>query len=368
MRRVWLATGICALLTACAGKAPPAAPADASGGSGGGGSDGSIDTGQNITGTAMDYFGAVPLPGTTIATDGVDPPVMATSAADGTYALGVPVGSKLYLLASRSSYRATRSMPLSMTDQPIMQDVYVMSETDVRNQYTTVGKTPTAGTAFLVATLENPDGSPLTGIPLTQVQLLDAQNQPVAGVLGPYLYGSAGTLDANATTTAAYGNTPSVRVAFLDVPPGTFNLAVTYPQPGGAGNAQNNTTVITAADGATLALSGGMMASTTSNTDPHFSTDIYPKLQRAADGGLGCANCHTAGGAGSVLTYDEAPDTVLTNMKAATGVIDLTTPANSLLVKNPLYPPTNHPNATFLDTSDPNYQLFLLWITNGAKP
>lgn len=366
MRRAWLA-GICALLIACEGKAPPAAPADGGGG-GGGDSDGSIDTGQNVTGTVMDYFGAVPLPGSTIASDGIDPPVMTTSAADGTYALDIPVGSKLFLLASRTNYRTTRSMPISMGDAAIMQDVYVMSQADVTRQYTTLGKTPTAGTAYLEAVLENPDGTPLTGIPLANIQLLDAQNQPVTGVIGPYFIGTVGDVDPNVTTAAAYGTPPSSRVAFLDVPPGTFTLAVTYPQPGGAGNAQNNTTVVTAAGGATLALSGGMMASTSSTTDPHFATDIYPKLQRAADGGLGCANCHTAGGPGAVLTYDEAPDTVLTNMKAAAGVIDLTTPANSLLVKNPLYPPTNHPNATFLDTSDPNYKLFLLWITNGAKP
>ena len=65
------------------------------------------------------------------------------------------------------------------------------------------------------------------------------------------------------------------------------------------------------------------------------------------------------------------PATVLANMKAITGVLDLVTPASSMFLTYPLYeptPPQNHPNATFLDTNDPDYKLFLLWITNGAKP
>ena len=361
MRRAWILLGF---LTACAGKAPPGSNnTDASTG---GNSDGSIDTGQTVSGSVMDYFGNVALSQTAIASDGITPPVMATSAMDGTYSLSVPVGSKFFLVTTRASYRPTRNVPLTMADTAIMQDVYVLSEQDIRNQYVTAaGKQPTAGTAFLEADLQNPDGTPLVGIPTTNVKLLDAQNQPVTGVLGPYFFGTNGVLDPAATTSAAYGTPPKVRVAILDVPPGTYTLAVT--RPAGAGNAQDNTIVQTAADGATLAVSG-QAAPMSSATDPHFSTDIYPKLQKAANGGLGCANCHTAGGPGAVLIYDDPPATVLTKMMAATGVIDLTTPANSLLVKNPLYPPTNHPNATFLDVNDPNYKLFLLWITNGAKP
>jgi len=73
-----------------------------------------------------------------------------------------------------------------------------------------------------------------------------------------------------------------------------------------------------------------------------------------------------------VLPYDDAAATVLSHMQAITGVIDLATPANSLFLHKPLYepPPTlqDHPNATFLDANDPDYKLFLLWITQGAKP
>ena len=40
--------------------------------------------------------------------DGIDPAVNATSAVDGSYAVTVPVGSKLFFLTSRTNYRRCR--------------------------------------------------------------------------------------------------------------------------------------------------------------------------------------------------------------------------------------------------------------------
>ena len=82
-----------------------------------------------------------------------------------------------------------------------------------------------------------------------------------------------------------------------------------------------------------------------------------------------CANCHTLGGpAGGAIKYDDPAALTLTNMKAIPGLLDLTTPALSLFLTKPLYEPApyNHPNATFIDINDPDYKLFLLWITQGA--
>ena len=103
--------------------------------------------------------------------------------------------------------------------------------------------------------------------------------------------------------------------------------------------------------------------------NPKFGMHVYPRLQKAAVGGLGCANCHTQGGlAGGVLQFDLPPDLVLQNMIARPGDVNIETPAESLLLTKPLYepPPYNHPNATFVDTNDPDYKLFLRWITQGA--
>ena len=72
-------------------------------------------------------------------------------------------------------------------------------------------------------------------------------------------------------------------------------------------------------------------------TDPSFATNIYPKLQRAGAGGLGCANCHTLTGPAAVLKFDDPAGTVLANITAIAGVINATTPADSLILKRPLY-------------------------------
>jgi len=359
-----------AALSGCPGSAPPnvADNPDA-----GGGGDDASPTSFLLSGKVMDYFGTTALADAVIATGGLTPPLMATSAADGAYTLDVAVGSALYVNASKTGYRPTRNAAMTVADQPVVQNLYLMTEQDVKNQYTAVGATPLAGTAILIAELRRNNNTPLEGIPLTNIQLLNAQNQPAPGVKGPYFFNAAGSVDTAQTIATAYqGRT---RVAYLDVPPGTFTLAVTYLNSQNQ-NTTNSTSVMTVADGGTLALSGGMGGGGGGGgmtvTDPSFATHIYPKLQRAGAGGLGCANCHTLSGPAAVLKYDDPAGTVLAAITARTGVLNAATPANSLLLKRPLYeaPPTpqDHPNATFLDVNDADYKLFLLWIQNGAKP
>jgi hypothetical protein len=329
-----------------------------------------VTDGQRVSGKAMDYFVAnTPLADAMVATDGIDPPKMATSGMDGAYALeAVPTGSKLFVTVTRTNYRPTRNVAITVADMPVEQDVYVMSIADINRQYATDGKTPTAGRAFLAAEMTDAQGQPLVGIPLANVVLHDMNNQPVPGIVGPYFFGAQGDIDPALLTSAAFAG--KSRVAILDVPPGTFQLKVTYPD-GVGGTITSIAQITSSADGAVLAHTGGMVPGTPA-TDPLFSTDIYPRLQTAANGGLGCANCHTTGGAGAVLIMDAPAATTLTNLTGRPGVINLLAPAESLLLTKPLYEPPpalqNHPNATFVDVNDPDYKLFLLWITNGAKP
>ena len=373
MRKALLRLG-CVALIGCAGKAPPDQNNPTDGGDvviDGDGS-GSAATSQRVSGKVLDYFTGEPLATAAITTDGLTPPAAATSAADGSYALDIAVGSKLFAETARASYRTSRSETITVADMPVTQDLYALSSADVAREFASVGVTQTTGT-IVAAELQKNNGDPFTGLALTDVTLVDAADAPVAGVSGPYFFNATGDLDAAVTVSAAFGTPPRARAAFLNIPPGTYTIKVAFLD--GMGNPKiNATTVIVDAGGATLALSGGVsggMAGTTAVTDPSFATDIYPMLQKASQGGLGCANCHTAGGPGAVLPYDTDPTTTLAAMKAATGVIDLATPAASLFLTMPLYelvPPQNHPNATFLDINDPAYKLFLLWITNGAKP
>lgn len=351
--------------TACAGDPPRSISGDV---------DAGVDAppaavGQRVSGKAMDYFGAVALADSTVTTDGIDPAKMATSAADGTFTLDdVPVGSKVFLTVAHANYRPTRNVATPVADADVVQDIYVLSTADVTRQYTTLGRAPLAGTAFVAVELQRNNGTPLEGVALDAITLLDGANQPVPNVVEVF-FGAAGDVDPALTTATAFGGRS--RIALLDVPAGNYTLTVDVPN-GQGGITTITTTLATVENGATLALSGGGGGGA-DNLDPAFATDIYPRLQRAALGGTGCANCHTAGGPGAILILDAPAADVLASLLPAAvgGRIDTTTPANSLLLTKPLYertPPQNHPNATFLDENDPDYKLILRWITNGLKP
>ena len=354
-------------LTACAGD-PPNNPQDTP--DAGPEPDAAPEVGLRVSGKTMDYFvAATPLGMASVVTDGIDPPKTAMSNDTGDYELPVmPSNSKVFLDVARTNYRTTRNVVTTIEEAPVMQDLYVLSIADVNRQYATAGVPVGAGKAFLAAELRDVNNQPLVGIAKDAIVLRDMNDQPVPGIIGPHFFGAQG--DINPALLASEANGGKSRVAILDVPPGTFKLEVTYPD-GNGGTTTSIVNVTATADGATLALAGGPLPGQTA-LDPSFAADIYPRLQKAANGGIGCANCHTTGGTGAILILDAGAQQSLANIMARPGVLDAVAPANSLLLTKPLYeqPPTpqNHPNATFLDTNDPDYKLILAWITNGAKP
>jgi len=364
------------LLAGCPGDAPPGggntpdAPVEVDGGV----DAPPADLGQRLTGKAMDYFSAnTPMADATITSDGVAPVMTATSVNGGDFMFeGAPTGSKIYFSVARPPlYRATRNVPVTVEGAAVVQNLYLATIADINRQYTTLGLVVPGGKSVIFAELNKNDGTPIDGIPLTNITPVDALDAPVPGVLGPYVFGANDVQDplVNSTATIVAGRS---RIAFLGVPPGSHTLKVIYPA-GGGGNTTMTVPTTTVADGATLSKTGGMTGTPPPPViaNPTFAAHIYPKLQKAALGGLGCANCHTLGGtAGGVIQYDLGATITLENMKARPGLIDLLAPANSLLLTKPLYEPApyNHPNATFIDINDPDYKLFLLWITQGALP
>jgi hypothetical protein len=322
----------------------------------------------------MDYFVAnTPLQGAELASDGIVPQLVAASAADGAFSFDtVPVGSQVFFSASRGNYRPTRNL-VEIADAAVEQDLYLMSIADINRQYATDGgKTPTPGRAFVIAELYRGDGTPLTGIPLLDVTLVDGTDAPVPNVIGPYVLGANGDIVPVGPTQTELHN-GKARVAFLDVPVGSFSLKVKLVD--GGGEPQTITTpVTTAIDGATLVRAGGRggPGAPTGGTplNPRFAMDVFPRLQTAANGGRGCANCHTVGGLGAIAVFNALPADVLASLKAKPGLIDLASPADSLLLTKPLYEPPpalqNHPNATYVDANDPDYKVILLWIQQGA--
>lgn len=332
-----------------------------------------VDTDRAVSGMVMDYFGEDPLPDSVLTAEGVQPAATATAGIDAMFTFdAIPVGSKIILGVTRPNYRATRNVATTVGETDVTANAYAIASVFVTRQHATLGTTPTAGKAFVVADLRRADGTPLVDVLLTGVTLVGPDTDiPVPGVLGPYVLGATGDIVVDplvTTTTLANGK---AQVAFLDVPAGEHAVKLTYDA--GQGPLDVRGLLTTTADGATITLVGGADGggATGEILDPTFAAHIYPRLQRAATGGLGCANCHTAAGAGAVLPYDGLAPDVLAAILARPGVVDLLAPADSLLLTKPLYeplPPQNHPNATFLTIEDPDYKLILRWITNGAKP
>jgi hypothetical protein len=369
------------------------------------------DAGETLTGHTLDFRTGQPLDSASIATDGIDPAQSTTSGSDGAYELDhVPTGSKVFLQVTRTNYRTTRSAAIAIGTSAVMQDVPIVSDAYFRAQYTQLGKQPTAGKGILLLDLVRTNGMPLEGIPITDITVLDSTGQAVTAPIN--FIGSAGDLDPSVTVATAFNGRS--RAIVLDLAPGTYTVNVVHPAGTGSGSGldagidapidapidagsgsdagidagtgsgatDTETVTITAvADGAVLAASSDGMGSTTGDgpADPQFSVDIYPRLQGAAAGGLGCGDCHTP--ELNAYVYTGTPSDVLATLMAGSGsgaegsntpIVDLANPKNSLLLQRPLYelPPLaqDHPNATFLDTNDPDYKLFLRWITNGAKP
>ncbi|KAB2887262.1 MAG: hypothetical protein F9K40_21670, partial [Kofleriaceae bacterium] len=260
MRRLSTLLTLSFALAACVGD-PPA-----------GGGDDDVDAGGDVdatpdpallsvAGRTLDYFTDAPLDTVALATEGMTPASSDSSDATGNYELRVPPGSVFYATATRTNYRPTRSAPIRVLDQSLaMTDLTIVSVADSRRQYASLGLEPTAGRAVLFALLLRNNGTPLEGVPLADITLVDALGAPVGQ--GPYFFGENGDLVSNATLAVSTAYLGKARVGFLDVPPGSYTLKVNYQAGGGGGGGTPEIRtyelpVEAVADGATLAATGG---------------------------------------------------------------------------------------------------------------
>ena len=303
------------------------------------------------------------------------PPLNATAAADGAYDFGiVPPGSVFYVDAAPGPalYRPTRNAMITVAEAPLDLDLFMVSEVHVDQHYASTAVDEVAGTAIVILDIYKNNGQPFPDIPLADVTFTDALGAEVAGVAGPFFIGAGNVMDPDIlVSTLAFGKT---RVGFLNVPPGANKVNIAYTD--GQGDPQTMVSdIVTVADGATLQVSGGTGGAGDGGGGGGgggggaltFTKDIYPNLQRASQGGLSCAVCHTSGGQMAALQYDKPAADVHAALLARPGLINLAAPAESLFLTNPLYEtPADHPNATFANIDNAFYQKWLQWITDGA--
>lgn len=175
-----------------------------------------------VSGKAKDYFTGAALATVAVESDGMEPQLCnATTDSAGDFAFTtVPPGSVFYLSASRTNYRATRGLPVRVEAMPVTADQAVVSVSDARRQYTTLGLPLAAGKAVVFADLLRRNGTPLADVPIADIKLLDATSAPVG--LGPYVFGPNGDLVSNATLAVTTDVGGRSRVGFLDVPPGQY--------------------------------------------------------------------------------------------------------------------------------------------------
>ena len=382
LKSIWagLAVAALALAPACVGGTPDNGGGGGSpdGGGGGGGADAGGDPVEvTVSGTVVDYQEWIanqigdPLAGSTLATEGMTPALNATAATDGAYDFGVvPPGSVFYVNAAPGpvGYRPTRNEMITVAEAPLDLDLFLVSEVHVDQHYASTAVTETAGTAIVIGDMIRNNGSPFVDVPLADVTFTDELGAAVPGVAGPFFISDGNVMDpALLVSTLAFGK---ARVGFLNVPPGSYKINLAYID--GQDQPQTITVpIVTVADGATLQKvaggDGGGGGGGGGGGALTFTKDIYPNLQRASQGGLSCAVCHTSGGQMAALQYDKPAAEVYAAIQARPGVLNLGNPAQSGLLTNPLYEdPPDHKNATFSSIDNAYYQKWLQWITEGA--
>ena len=132
---------------------------------------------------------------------------------------------------------------------------------DISRQYAAIGRTPTAGTGVVFATLADASGAPLIGVPITDVHLVNAAAQPIG--LGAYVVGPVGDIVDNSSLGVTFEFNGSSRVAFLDVPVGAFTLSVNVFV---AGSVQTRTVQGTSAAGVITSVQLGSSAAASSSS------------------------------------------------------------------------------------------------------
>ncbi len=310
-----------------------------------------------VNGTVRDFeTGEAITSAATVSTDGLSPaPGVSVQGAEFTIQ-GIPPFSVFHILAgSPPSYRSTYNVATEVTDDHVFDaDVFVASEAYLSGLASAFG---VDATSVVLARVVDAAGSPAAGIPGTAFDLDDT-------VQGPYF------LNANRQPDPALSETStSGYVVLFNAPGGLFKVSaladsgysMVMPDAPVAPTAATLTEItVTDADQVVLPM------------NVSFSQDIVPIFSRR-----GCQICHDGNGIGKDLgnlhlngATEKMFKELAEEVSPTHGVLRVNRMQSdvSLLLTMPSReePADAHPNVTFVSTDDPDYQLILAWISEGA--
>lgn len=314
----------------------------------------------SVDGTVLDFETGRPIGGSaTITVDGlVPPPTVSVSGADFTIS-EVPPFSVFHILAgSPPDYRSTYNVATTVDDAAATGvELFVVREQYLADLASAFGATPALGTSAMIIRVVDEAGQPFAGLPGTVFDLPGT-------IQGPYFLDADRNPAPQLSETSASGLVVLFEVqpgltSFGALPDSGFNLTMA--------DSPVAATAVTLAD-----VTVGEDGEPIQPTDVSFSEDIAPIFENR-----GCVFCHDGNGIGKDLGSlhlngaDEKMYKELAEEVSPThGVlrVDRNNPELSLMLTMPTRedPPDVHPNVTFASTDDPDYQLILAWIREGA--
>ncbi|MBT8492629.1 MAG: hypothetical protein KJO07_06180 [Deltaproteobacteria bacterium] len=366
-------------------------------------------TATSVSGMVSDYFflalGQTPQAiqaEATVGTMGLDP-ALSASTVEGAYSFeAVPVTARVNFMITVANFRPTYSAELLVGDTPIEDHMlWAVSEAYMAGNFGAIPETVDPLAGEVIAHLHRNNGEPFDALTIDQVTLIDPAAPGIPVAVPTYFFGDTGYLDIDQLTTDSTIDPSGVaRVGLVNVPPGSYELTITYLN-GQLEEMTQVTPVMVTADSVTLVTTGGGgdgpgagdgMGTPERQPPPDglygFVEDIYPILQKTtiSPAGDGCANCHWASGniaAAAVIEFNLPAADVHAALLAERIVGEVNVPlvapndsansplliAPSLLIEEPLLlieHPTKIWSATPGDFFYPSYLAVQTWIDQGA--
>lgn len=270
----------------------------------------------------------------------------------------IPANSVFHVLsAAPPTHRATYTAVEVIGSSLEGIQVRALGETYIASLATGFGVTPSAARGILLARAVDAAGAPRAGVP-------GAAFTVPPGARGPFFLDAQLQPAINATATSASG-----WVVFFEIEAGLVGLTATAT----AQVTMEMALSPVAPAAATIADVKITDGANVLPTNVSFSQQVRPIFLNR-----GCEACHAGNGSGrdlgnlslqgsASLIYRELVEEFA--LTAGPKRVDLQMPEQSLVLTMPSAedPPDRHPNITFTGPNDPDYQLILVWIREGAR-